>query len=182
MLTERRRPGQDLWYFWVPEDQWYDAMVYSDASPTQTQQALQHTDPGMWWPCLVVVVGAKLQTWCQEFAMRRAKQTWMADPTRCHVYVRGHQAITWQQMLANSQTPVPAAPPLSSRSSSSRNSIYSSNSLPPPWPTHSSTVAPPETAPQWPNHSSTGHTMPAEWTMLHVTSESLYGSGDFRSD
>ena len=147
LLTERR--PRDLWYFMVPEDQWYDAMVYSDSSPPQTRQALQHTDPGMWWPCLAVVDGAMFQTWCQDFALARAKKTWVADPSRCHIYARKHQATTWQQMQANSQTvwppapPVPAAPPAPppppppAPAAPPLSSSYSSNSIPPPWPTHS---------------------------------------------
>ena len=49
LLTEGSPRG--LWYFDVPEIQWYECVVYSDCSIPQTQDVLRNTDPGMWWPC-----------------------------------------------------------------------------------------------------------------------------------
>ena len=103
----------------VGEEQWYDAMVYSDATPDETARDLSPTARGVWWPCLAVWDGRRFRTWCQDFALNGSRRTWDTSPNgRVHIYKHRNQPTPWAESTATapssgaaSSSPPPPPPP-----------------------------------------------------------------------
>ena len=74
---------RDLWYFHNDRTKWYSANVWSDCDKRTTSTKKNEQEPGLWWPCLAVDIGdGKVVTYCQDFALRKARKAWEADESR----------------------------------------------------------------------------------------------------
>ena len=150
MLT---KSWKGLWCFGeVAEEQWYDAMVYSDCSLEQTAQDLSPTDRGMWWPCLAIYDGRRFRTWCQDFALNGARTTWDTSPNgRIHIYKHRNQPTPWAESTATapssgaaSSSPPPPPPPQPTASAPSNRGMWWAPPPPPPPPPTASAPPPPQ--------------------------------------
>ena len=140
MLTQSWRGLQC--FAMVAEEQWYDAMVYSDCTPDQTAQDLSPTDRGMWWPCLALWDGRRFRTWCQDFALNGSRKTWDTSPNgRIHIYKRRNQPTPWPTASAPLTPPPP--PPTTSAPPPPPPPRTSAPPPPPPPPPTASAPPPP---------------------------------------
>ena len=146
-----------LWCFGeVPEEQWYDAMVYSECTPVETARDLSPTDRGMWWPCLAIYDGRRFRTWCQDFALNGARTTWDTSPNgRVHIYKHRNQPTPWAESTAtapssgaaSSSSPPPPPPQPTASAPSNRGMWWAPPPPPPAPPTASAPPPPPQAAP-----------------------------------
>ena len=135
----------------VAEEQWYDAMVYSDSTSDQTAQDLSPTDRGMWWPCLAIWDGRRFRTWCQAFALNGTRTTWDTSPSRIHIYRRRNQPTPWAESTAtapssgaaSSSPPPPPPPPPTASAPTDRGMWWAPPPPSPPPPTASAPPPPP---------------------------------------
>jgi hypothetical protein len=96
VLETGRAPWKGMWYFYnrnLIEDAqgninasnpfWLDVMVYTDAQKAGLSASASSGEAGMWWPALAVQNEyGQYETWCQDFAINRSKETWTAHPSR----------------------------------------------------------------------------------------------------
>ena len=82
-LSLQGGPFKGLWHFIGKESEWHNALVWSNADKETTRHSMGAREEGIWWPCIAVDVGdGTIATYCQDFAMQKSKEAWIAHPSR----------------------------------------------------------------------------------------------------
>ena len=80
LLHEGNLKGRGLWHFWGREAEWMNVVVFSDSSREAQARSMskEEREVGIWWPAIAVPCedDRYYQTYCQDFAISRSKETW----------------------------------------------------------------------------------------------------------
>ena len=138
LIQEGGLKGRGLTHFQGRDKEWYNALVWSDANKATTREQVRPREPGFWWPAIaIIMVGDRVVlTYCQDFALQRSKEAWMAHPSRVH--------------RLTPPGPPPGPPPMLHLAGPPPGQPMQFQMGPPPGPP----VGPPPQQPTWATHSS----------------------------